>query len=106
MGAGYFFVLRQMIPAKARYAMTGHREVVSCRLWSAIRQHLLRGNTMKLNQYVLVLVCMTLVGCAPPTIYRLSISPDDEGVRRELTVVNGDELEPLLREKRSASHEH
>lgn len=52
---------------------------------------------MRITQLVILVVCLSIVGCGRPTIYRVSMTPEGEGVRRELTVVNGDELEPMLR---------
>ncbi len=51
---------------------------------------------MDIKRYLVVLVCSVLVGCSSATVYQLAVSPDGEGMRRELVVTNGGELEEML----------
>jgi hypothetical protein len=52
---------------------------------------------MKITRCLMALVCLVLASCSPPTVYRLAVSSDGDAMRRELTVVNGEGLEEMLR---------
>lgn len=44
-----------------------------------------------------ILFCLLLVGCTPPTIYELEVSPDEDGaMRRALTVTDGEVSDEVL----------
>lgn len=52
---------------------------------------------MNITRMLSVVACLLMVGCVPPTVYRVTMSPDGEGVRRALMVENGEDLEAKLR---------
>ncbi len=51
---------------------------------------------MDINRCLAVLVCFVLVGCSPPRVYQLAVSPDGDAMRRELVVINGGGVEDML----------
>ena len=52
---------------------------------------------MNITRILTLVVCVLLAGCSSPTIYRLVMSAEGEGVHRALTVENGDGFEDRLR---------